>query len=341
MLYASLAMKNPRGMKLNKKILALSLLLVLTAVYVTSASTAKAVGNGEWITRYTVTDQNTGKVVLNKDFQAGTTSGNGELLEGEELKVVVTINIAVNNPSAVLRLGTSMQHSGLQQNMYWQTESMNYSIGSFDPNQRSITFSENAGTLVIDCYGQVPSGRVQETAPNGVTLDIPRPLSLVMLQDPTGTILDQVQLNITDAVIDQYLNLLSQKEASLESLQSSGVDPGFIAIYTNVINASQVLESQGFASTGISMLNGLNVATPPSATMQGLFLPVAGVLAAVAVVFAFMFLRIRGKISYFQLVVEEQIKDLEGLTLRASKIDRTMSSSLDSVKERLMRLVGA
>ncbi|MCJ7793562.1 hypothetical protein MUP42_01370, partial [Candidatus Bathyarchaeota archaeon] len=68
--------------------------------------------------------------------------------------------------------------------------------------------------------------------------------------------------------------------------------------------------------------------------------PIIGVLAVVAVVFVVMFLRVRGKISYFQLVVEDQIKDLEGLTLRAQKIDRTMSSNLESVKERLKRLVG-
>jgi hypothetical protein len=53
-----------------------------------------------------------------------------------------------------------------------------------------------------------------------------------------------------------------------------------------------------------------------------------------------LFMRIRGKISYMNLVVEDQIKDLEGLTMRASKIDRSLSSNLDSVKERLKRLVG-
>jgi hypothetical protein len=77
-----------------------------------------------------------------------------------------------------------------------------------------------------------------------------------------------------------------------------------------------------------------------SSTMQSLFIPIIGVLAVVAVVFVIMFLRVRGKVSYFQLVVEDQIKDLEGLTLRASKIDRTMSSNLESVKDRLKRLVG-
>jgi len=56
--------------------------------------------------------------------------------------------------------------------------------------------------------------------------------------------------------------------------------------------------------------------------------------------FAFLFMRNRGKVSYFKLVVEDQIKDLEGLTLRASKIDRTISSNLSSIEDRLKRLVG-
>jgi hypothetical protein len=51
-------------------------------------------------------------------------------------------------------------------------------------------------------------------------------------------------------------------------------------------------------------------------------------------------MRNRGKVSYFRLVIEDQIKDLEGLTLRASKIDRTISSSLSSIEDRLKRLVG-
>jgi hypothetical protein len=51
-------------------------------------------------------------------------------------------------------------------------------------------------------------------------------------------------------------------------------------------------------------------------------------------------LRARGKNSYVQLVIEDQIKDLEGLTLRASRVDRTISSSLEGIKDRLKSLVG-
>ena len=61
-----------------------------------------------------------GSKYLTQDFKTGTTSGNGEIVENEELVVTVTINIAVSNPSTSLTLGTSLQHSATQSNMYWQ-----------------------------------------------------------------------------------------------------------------------------------------------------------------------------------------------------------------------------
>jgi hypothetical protein len=89
------------------------------------------------------------------------------------------------------------------------------------------------------------------------------------------------------------------------------------------------------------MLDSLDVANAPAgALMQLLFLPLIVVFGVIAVLFAFLFLRNRGKVSYFRLVIEDQIKDLEGLTLRASKIDRTISSNLASIEDRLKRLVG-
>ena len=94
-------------------------------------------------------------------------------------------------------------------------------------------------------------------------------------------------------------------------------------------------------SSAIALLNGLTTANEPmSSTAQMIYIPLIIVLAALAALFVVLFLRIRGKVSYFQLVVEDQIKDLEGLTLRASKIDRTIASNLDSIKDRLKSLVG-
>ena len=65
--------------------------------------------------------RNSGVNLLSKDFQTGKTSGTLDITEGENVVVTATINIGVSNPSTDLTLGTSMQHSTLQSNMYWAT----------------------------------------------------------------------------------------------------------------------------------------------------------------------------------------------------------------------------
>ena len=108
-----------------------------------------------------------------------------------------------------------------------------------------------------------------------------------------------------------------------------------------LLPASRTIANAGDVSDATALLNSLKSSdAPASSSMEMIFYPAIGVTAALAVIFVVLFLRARGKVSYFQLVVEDQIKDLEGLTLRASKIDRAMSSNLESVKDRLKRLVG-
>lgn len=329
---------------MNKKMLAVSLLLVLTMVCMVSAAvkaqTTTTTNSGQWITSYTIWNGQNGAMILQKNLVTGAQSGTGQMDENDEIKMEATINIATSEPSASLTLDTDMGHSVLQQNMYWAV-SNGYNLGNFNPNSASISFAQNSGTLIIDCYGKLPANVDSQTAPNGVTLDVPTPITLMELKDASGDILAQISMNITDANIDNYLVALSSAQSSLKSYQSQGVDPGFISVYSSVISASQALEAQGFATAAAGMLHNLSgVAAPASAGTQALFIPVAVVLAVVAVLFAFLFLRIRGKVSYMQLVVEDQIKDLEGLSMRISRIDRAASSNLESVKDRLKRLVG-
>jgi hypothetical protein len=140
--------------------------------------------------------------------------------------------------------------------------------------------------------------------------------------------------------MDTYRVLLEQKEEKLQSLKDSGVAPGYIQLYDNVLNQSKVEAAQGYADNAIALLNTLPNSGEPAGSSEMLLLPVIGILAAAAVAFAFLFLRGRGKLSYITLVIEDQIKDLEGITLRTSRIDRTISSNLESVKDRLKNIVG-
>ena len=328
------AIKNYEGTKLNKKILALSFLLMLTIVCVTSVltSSVKAVGEGQWITSYDIYDYNSNQHYAEYNSATGVNQTLATILPGADIKVTFTVNVIAAG-SGDLKLSTSLGQ--LLQGQYWSLDtSSNYTLGSdFSAGAKTASFNWVQGTFTMTVIGVVPTPSATEAQ---------APVNVVTLYGPSGGVpLDQITVSSTTAAVSQFLTLYSQKEAHLKSLESSGIVQGYIDIYTNVLNQSKVVANAGDVTDAIAMLNGLNVSNEPaSSTMQALFLPIVGVLAVVAVIFAVLFLRVRGKVSYFQLVVEDQIKDLEGLTLRASKIDRTMSSSLESVKDRLKRLVG-
>jgi hypothetical protein len=138
-----------------------------------------------------------------------------------------------------------------------------------------------------------------------------------------------------------FQSLLNGKEAELERLKADGVSSGYTDMYQSVLTIAQAVAEAGDTENAIALLQGLDGSNAPAGSfMQTAFYPIVGVTAAIAVIFLVLFLRTRSKVSYFQLVVEDQVKDLEGLTLRAAKIDRAMSANLDSVKDRLKRLVG-
>lgn len=304
---------------------------MLASVYLVSTPVSvKAVGEGQWITSYTIIDNNSQQVLAQYDSSTGLNQTFSPIVPGSDIKVTFTVNVFTAG-SGNLKLQTSMQK--LLSDRYWELETQNYTLGNdFNPNANPAQFGWTVGTFSMSVYGKIPTTTSQTGAP----------LNLVSLYGPTGGVaIDQISVTATTALMTQFQTLYDQKEAHLQSLQSSGVAQGYIDIYTNVLNASKAIANTGEVSSAIDLLNGLTTTNEPiSSTAQMIYIPLIIVLAAIAALFVVFFLRIRGKVSYFQLVVEDQIKDLEGLTLRASKIDRSMSSNLESIKDRLKRLVG-
>jgi hypothetical protein len=327
--------------RMKTKTLAVCVFVLLTSVYFMSISTAFAdIGEGDWITEFKVENLDTNQVIMQRNFLTGTNDDFGSIAEGADLKISVTVEIGVSNPAATLQLSTEMAHSS-SEDRYWQLVSQDYQMSSnYNPNSKAVTFKQEKGTLEIICYGSIPEGIVKKTI-QGITLHTPFPMALIELSVPGGEVLDNIQENVTDAKSDQYLNLLQGKLDKLQSLRGSGVDPGYVQVFENVVAQAQAMGDAGFSDNAIALLQGLDVASEPAGSlMQGLFLPLIVVFAVIAVLFGFLFMRNRGKVSYYRLVIEDQIKDLEGLTLRASKIDRTISSNLASIEDRLKRLVG-
>ncbi len=318
----------------------LIVLLASTTIYLTTSLTANAAaGQGEWITYYKIENAQTSQLILEKDLKAGTSSGSGAIGEGTPLKISFTIQIGVNSPSTNLNLATELIKSAGTDKFWEHDNTDGYTLSNYNPNSASISFAQNSGTLKMICYGTVPAGKITTTVGN-VTLHKPFQLGLVTLKDPSNTVLDNIKLPITDGKIDTYNTLLKEKQAKLATYQSSGAPPSFVAVYSNTIDVAQETAAQGLTDNAIAMLEGLTVSDPASATMEILFIPLIAVFAVIAGVFGFMFMRSRSKVGYYKLVVEDQIKDLEGISLKASRLDKGMGANLESVKDRLKRLVG-
>ncbi len=314
---------------MKKKILASSIILILTVIFLTQTTFVQGVGEGSWITSFSIYDAQTNQLLAQYNPSTNRTDSYSPILPGASIKVTFDVNvIASGSGNLKLTSGLLKPTSG----PYWSIETSDYDLGSaFSPNTASTEFNWVAGQFTITLYGKVP------TSSNNT-----KSLTALSLFGPSGGVaLDKITITATSAKMDNFLTLLSQKEDKLQSLIDNGVDQYFIELYSNGLNAAQEVANTGDVDGALIMLDSLDTTgVPAGSTLQMLFLPIVGVTAAIAVVFVVLFLRARGKISYFQLVVEDQIKDLEGLTMRAARLDRAMSTNLESVKDRLKRIVG-
>jgi hypothetical protein len=269
--------------------------------------------------------------MLDVNFDTGENTTYAPIFAGSELAVTFTVDVSSSSPSTILKLTTSMLHSELE-DVYWKLVTQDYELVAYNPNSQSVQFYQTKGELTMTLYGRVPITAVR---------DIPIQYRVVTLYSPAGETLDLITVRVVTAEMSKYDTLLTEKEDKLQSLKDSGVAAGYIELYENVLNESRAQANEGNVESAIAMLNALSVSNAPaSSTVEGLFLPVVGILVALTVVFGVMFIRGRGKMQYVLMVLEDQIRDLEGLTLRASRVDRTISSSLESVKDRLKSIVG-
>jgi hypothetical protein len=314
---------------LKSKAFALSLVVVLLTSIFFTISLGNAVTSGEWITSYQITDKETGRLLAEYDSATDTNNTLAAVIPGAEISITFTVNVLVAGEGNLrLTSGLSKPSSGA----YWEFVSDDYDLGSsFSPNSASTQFNWVEGIFEITLNGRVPN-----------TNSVSKPIDAVSLFGPSGgTALAKITVRATSADMDQFLTLYDQAEEQLRSYRASGVDTGFCDAYQSSLTVSEDIATNGDVTSAITLLNGwLSAAAPAGSVMQILFIPLIAVAVALAVIFAILFMRTRGKVGYFRLVVEDQIKDLSVLSLRAAKVDRAMSASLESVKEKLQRLVG-
>lgn len=323
---------------MRKKIATILIISIFIATMVFSAVPVKG-ATGDWFTSYTVRDLATGEILLQK---TGAGIVENYLLEGISLNITFTITVPMTVPDSTLTLKTSMQKA-VTQDHWWEQKSLDYPISGFISTQQTVTFSQSQGILTMSCLGTVPLGL---TTDSDAQLHKPFAFTMIKLTGPSGEFLDEIKAWIIDDKIAEYNNLLGQSQYSLSQLIDEGVDESYTELYANVISGAEAAANAGYVDTAISQLNQLATSTQPPAAVGSsifdtLFLPVVAVLAIVAVIGVALFFKAKGKSSYVSQIVEDQIRDLEGLTLRAAKVDRSLASGLETIEDRLKRAVGA
>ena len=291
----------------------------------------QAVGQGEWISKYRIENLGSGQLMKEVDFNANIDRDLAPIFAGAEVNVTFSVDIETTASYAKLTLRTNLQHSSIQQG-YWELHSMDYPLLDYNPNSQIVEFNQVRGTLELSLYGKIPST---------IGSNVPVDYIFVTLYGPSGETLDLIEGSVITAALDEFQTLLEQKEEKLQSMKDRGVDPGFTELYENMLEQAQWEADQGQVESAIRLLNSLEVSNEPvSGIMEALFLPIVGIVGVLAAIFVFLYFRGRGQIQYMLAVVEDQIKDLEGLTLRVSKIDRSIGTRLEGIKDRLKSLVG-
>jgi hypothetical protein len=123
-LYLSSYRKNQEAMNLGvkNKVMALSIIILLTTLFFTCTSSAQTAGQG-WITDYQIEDTKTNMLLIKGDLSTGVNTTYAPVLPGAEIKVTFTVNVFTAG-SGNLRLATSLQKT--LQDRYWELVTQDY-----------------------------------------------------------------------------------------------------------------------------------------------------------------------------------------------------------------------
>ena len=327
---------------MKKSVISVFLLILLTIMIMPASS-----DNEKWIIKYRIEDLKTKQLVLERDFESGKSSSYTPIFAGAEYNITLTLKIPMSVPYATLTLKTLLKHSSLL-DRYWETHSSPPpTIIDYNPNSESLKIKQEKGTMIISLYGKVPDKITENRIDEKITLHSPVNYIAVELKGPDLQALDNIIIEVIDSKIFEYRNLLEEKESTLQNLKESSpkVAPAYIDLFENVISRAKYEEERGFVDKAIGLLNILTAENPPRehvpSMLETFFFPIVGGLVVVAAILGFLSLRAKGKIDYVLMVVEDQIRELEGLTFRLSKIDKNIYSNLEEVKNRLKSLVEA
>jgi len=309
-----------------KRIIVLMVALILTPVWAVEGA-----NDTHWIEEYQIKDLTTGRLVLSHDVVDDVLTQNAPVFAGEDYNVTFKLNVRQNIPFAILTMSLSTNlNKPTAEDVFWDIHTLEMDLTEdYNPAGRTIKFSQNQGVYYVSAFCLIKSDITTPSSSQGVTIHRPVDLKILRLIGPDETELDSITVNVIDSRIDDYNLLLSRKEAELADYRTSNVDPAYVELYEKFVELAKDEARLGLVDSAIGLLNTLEVEAPPVSTG-----PVGG-LAVLFILSAALFLRTRSRLGFVTMIVEDQIREMEALGMRASRIDRNLAQRLNEINERL------
>jgi len=295
-----------------------------------------------WFVSYSVVDLASRQLMVERDYELDREILNAPLLAGGEYNVTFTINVGLTAAYANLTVSVNLDHSD-RIDRYWEIHTVDLNLTEdYNPNDNEFDFRQVRGLYTVSAFGKIPEDRTVTELEQGISLHNPVSHRFIQLRGPDGSLLDEIVITVIDSEIDSYRFYLDQRQTELQGYLETQVDPAFTDLFQSLINLAELQAEAGFVETARNILETMDIEIPPMRAgpsfQEQYFLPVAGVLGALVVILGALFFRANGRLSFMKMVVEDQIRELEGLTLRASRTDRNLGQKLEEVNDKLKEL---
>lgn len=259
------------------------------------------------------------------------------LVAGGEYTVIFSVNIGATLVDRIL-LTTNLERT---RDVFWTLENTygGVDLDTWTPGSPAIDFAAQSGTADFTLTGRVPEFITEKFwDENGRTIHAIQSFQLLIVSlDSNKEILDSREASITDQIIIRFGNLIQEKRDLIETTQ---MDPQYSALAMSIITQSEGLTTAGYYDDAIVLLESIpSSGFPAPPVVTNLFLGSTVGLAAVSAILVLLFIRARGGKGFISRRVEDETKKLDLLLVKATRVDKALSSEIEMIKRALQDLI--
>ena len=208
---------------------------------------------------------------------------------------------------------------------------------TWTPGNKSFSLQEIKGEADISLTARVPPEFTLDEITEDYDRHFVRSISLIKLRLPTGVILDEMIVNVTDTTMQEFERAISERVASVES---SSADPKFTTFYWEMIGLANSFRDRGDVQQALDLTGALPLAAafPVGSTDVTIFLAGIGGLAIIVAVFAVLWIRTKSASSFLARQVDSQARKLDMSLVKISRMDKALATEITQIKEDLTKL---